>query len=381
MLSHGAKVLRCVGKIVIEKTGQSATVVNKLSPSEEINEREYGVVAGGTSFGLLPVVYENKKKTRALVCTAVAMIPLRSYFSGIVTQKMFTDTVNRLISMVKSCEESGLNPRNLSLSLDHIFVEPRTKELKCILWPLSGNQNAGSPEEFFRELPYSLVFNKHEDCAYVSDYIQFFRAATESFSLQGFEQFFSAPAPEPRPEAGQTPSAASEPPYDPLQRMIEQKAGAGLRNVCPNCGITNAMGAKICVACGAALIAQDNMSTELKSGTGVLGYSSGSTDIESEESPYPYLIRESTNQIISVDKPGFHIGKDKNTSDFCVTDNSAISRSHAVIHTRDDRYFIVDQNSTNKTYIDGRAIPPNQEVEIFPGAKIKLANEEFVFYI
>ncbi|MGI6153064.1 MAG: FHA domain-containing protein [Christensenellaceae bacterium] len=366
-----------MGGITIEKTERGILVINRLAPDEEVNWDEYNTITGNTPVGLLPVEYKDEKKDRTLSCAAGKMLSLRTYLSGIVSRSVFTETVLGLVSIAERCESNGLDICNLYLTPEHIFVHPQTKEIKCAFWPLKNNRNASSPEAFFRELPFSLVFNKYEDCTYAANYIQFFRTQAEPFSVQALEGLFSEAAPAMQPDGRQ-----QEPqPYDPLKRIIEQKTGSAQRNVCPACGVTNAMGAKICVACGAALIDQGGAEAQPKTGTAVLGNSPGTAGTESEESPYPYLIRESTNQIISVDKPAFRIGKDKGMSDFCVSDNTAISRSHAVIHIREDRYFIEDQNSTNKTYIDGRAISPGQEVEIFPGAKIKLANEEFVFYI
>ena len=77
----------------------------------------------------------------------------------------------------------------------------------------------------------------------------------------------------------------------------------------------------------------------------------------------------------------FRIGKEKQYSDYFVSDNNAVSRSHADIITRNGRYYIKDLNSTNKTYVDGKAIPIEKEVEIFSRTKLRLANEDFVFYI
>lgn len=371
-----------MGKIIVEKTGQGVVVTNRLSPGEQINEQELKLIAEGASFGLLPVRLENKKRDRALSCTAARLLPLDSYFSGVVTRRMFEDTVSRLVAVVRGCAENGFEPGNLCLSPKHCFIEPRTKEVKCILWPLINNELFCSPEAFFRDLPYTLVFNKNEDCTYVAGYIRYFGANAAPFSIDGFGQFFEESVLGGKKDdmAAAAPKR-QEQPYDPLKRMIEQKAGGAGRNACPNCGVVNAAGAKICVSCGTALIEPGSRDEAPKTGTAVLGNSPGTTGTEAEESPYPYLIRESTHQIISVDKPEFRMGKDKNSVDFCVAGNTAISRSHAIIRIRDDRYFIEDQNSTNKTYIDGRAISPGQEVEIFPGARIRLANEEFVFYI
>ena len=93
----------------------------------------------------------------------------------------------------------------------------------------------------------------------------------------------------------------------------------------------------------------------------------------------PHLIRVKNNERIPLNKPVFRIGKERSYVDYFVGDNSAISRSHANIISEGGKYFIVDTNSTNHTYVDGQMIQSNNNVEITHGTKIRLANEEFEF--
>lgn len=95
----------------------------------------------------------------------------------------------------------------------------------------------------------------------------------------------------------------------------------------------------------------------------------------------PYVIRKKTGERIDIDKPVFRIGKEKSYVDYFIGDNSAISRSHANILTKEDKYYIIDTNSTNHTFIEGQMIPPNKEIQLASGQMIKLANEEFEFHI
>lgn len=91
----------------------------------------------------------------------------------------------------------------------------------------------------------------------------------------------------------------------------------------------------------------------------------------------PHLIRVKNNEKIELNKPVFRIGKEKSYVDYFIGDNSAISRSHANIISRDGEFFIVDTNSTNHTYVNAQMIQSNVETKIAHGAKIKLANEDF----
>lgn len=102
-------------------------------------------------------------------------------------------------------------------------------------------------------------------------------------------------------------------------------------------------------------------------------------DVQKVEKVTPYLMRAKNNEKIPVNKPVFRIGKERSYVDYFISDNTAISRSHANIISREGRYYITDTNSTNHTYINGKMIQSNDEVEIKHGTKFCLANEDFEF--
>ena len=95
----------------------------------------------------------------------------------------------------------------------------------------------------------------------------------------------------------------------------------------------------------------------------------------------PTLLRIKNNEKILVDKPVFRIGKERSYVDYFIGDNSAVSRSHANIVTKEGEYYIVDTNSTNHTYVNGEMIPSNVETKLTHGTRIRLGNEEFEFKI
>lgn len=97
--------------------------------------------------------------------------------------------------------------------------------------------------------------------------------------------------------------------------------------------------------------------------------------------PDPALTRVKTGERISINKPVFRIGKEKSYVDYFIGDNTAISRSHANIHTDNGEYFVEDTNSTNHTYVNGKLISSNVKVKLTNGDKVRLANEDFTFSI
>lgn len=95
----------------------------------------------------------------------------------------------------------------------------------------------------------------------------------------------------------------------------------------------------------------------------------------------PYMLRIKNNERIELNKPVFRIGKERSYVDYFVSDNTAVSRSHANIINKDNEFYIVDTNSTNHTYVNGSMIQSNVETKIEHGTKIRLANEDFEFFM
>lgn len=93
----------------------------------------------------------------------------------------------------------------------------------------------------------------------------------------------------------------------------------------------------------------------------------------------PQLVKLKDRMAVEITKSVWKIGKEKSVVDFFISDNPAISRSHANILIEGGKYFIQDMNSTNHTFVDGRMLQSGEKVEITHATKIRLANEDFEF--
>lgn len=93
----------------------------------------------------------------------------------------------------------------------------------------------------------------------------------------------------------------------------------------------------------------------------------------------PFLVRKSTKEKILINRDVFKIGKERSYVDYYV-DNDAVSRSHADIIRQKDIFFVIDHNSLNHTFLEGKKIPAKQYVRLESGQSFMLANEEFTFY-
>lgn len=96
---------------------------------------------------------------------------------------------------------------------------------------------------------------------------------------------------------------------------------------------------------------------------------------------HPYLVRKKTQEKIVISKEVFKLGQEPKYVDYLCANNPAVSRSHADIISRNNEYFVRDNNSTNGTFVNKVRITSNQEVKIKHEDEIVLADEVFEFRI
>lgn len=94
------------------------------------------------------------------------------------------------------------------------------------------------------------------------------------------------------------------------------------------------------------------------------------------DSEMPYLVHRGNRIIIS--RFPFSIGRNQGM-DYTI-EIPVISQKHAVVSSKNGKYFIIDENSANHTYINGVQIPPFTECEIRSDDILRLANEDMQFF-
>lgn len=120
--------------------------------------------------------------------------------------------------------------------------------------------------------------------------------------------------------------------------------------------------------------------------TGVLGraedttvLSGGSNETTVLSADFGTLTRISTGEKININKERFVIGRERGRVDYCISDNTAVGRTHAIIVNRGGSAYVIDQNSRNCTYVNDVRAGANQEVKIKSGDKITFADEAFTY--
>ena len=90
------------------------------------------------------------------------------------------------------------------------------------------------------------------------------------------------------------------------------------------------------------------------------------------------LVRKITKERIYLEKPDFRVGRKAEVCDYAIEDDRTVSRIHAVFNVAEDKeLYVLDNNSLNRVYINGRKIEPMENTQLHDGDEIRLGNERF----
>ena len=94
-----------------------------------------------------------------------------------------------------------------------------------------------------------------------------------------------------------------------------------------------------------------------------------------------YLIRKKNGQKIVINTARFKMGKERSKVNYCISDNTSVSRVHCEIVKKGADYYIIDNGATNLTLVNGVQASPHREMLLTDRCTIKLSDEEFQFYL
>lgn len=320
-------------KVSIKKS--TVTAMMKAGRKERINETELSQLARIKPCGIMHV---TKTKKDSVIYTCPANINLTDRLKKAISKYDFFFMMEQIVIMVQDVYNNGLNVNSVRFNMDDVYINEMTKEMYFIYFPIVGGQESADIVGFIENIIYTMTPVINEDTNYISRFMYYVR------SFHGFNG-------------------------NAIEKYISREERAVV-NVLKNTAVTMQQTMQ--------QVMQGSMD-----GTTVLSDDGISVQQIQQMQPVNYhfasLTRQVTGEKIELGKPSFVLGKNPEKSDYAVADNTNISRVHAVITTRNGRYYVMDQNSTNGTFINGRIIKAGQETEILPGDCLMLANEEFIF--
>lgn len=325
-------------KVSIKKS--TVTAMMKAGRKERINETELSQLARIKPCGIMHV---TKTKKDSVIYTCPANINLTDRLKKAISKYDFFFMIEQIVIMVEDVYNNGLNVNSVRFNMDDVYINEMTKEMYFIYFPIVGGQESADIVGFIENIIYTMTPVINEDTNYISRFMYYVRSF-HGFNGNAIEKYISR---EERAVVNVLKNKAVTM-QQTMQQQIMQQVMQGSMD-------------------GTTVLSDDSISIQQMQQMQPVNYHFAS------------LTRQVTGEKIELGKPSFVLGKNPEKSDYAVADNTNISRVHAVITTRNGRYYVMDQNSTNGTFINGRIIKAGQETEILPGDCLMLANEEFIF--
>lgn len=325
-------------KVSIKKS--TVTAMMKAGRKERINETELSQLARIKPCGIMHV---TKTKKDSVIYTCPANINLTDRLKKAISKYDFFFMMEQIVIMVQDVYNNGLNVNSVRFNMDDVYINEMTKEMYFIYFPIVGGQESADIVGFIENIIYTMTPVINEDTNYISRFMYYVRSF-HGFNGNAIEKYISR---EERAVVNVLKNKAVTM-QQTMQQQIMQQVMQGSMD-------------------GTTVLSDDGISVQQIQQMQPVNYHFAS------------LTRQVTGEKIELGKPSFVLGKNPEKSDYAVADNTNISRVHAVITMRNGRYYVMDQNSTNGTFINGRIIKAGQETEILPGDCLMLANEEFIF--
>lgn len=373
-----------VSKLKVKFKNSQITVKSKLSKDEQINAREVEILNSKIIRGIMKPTVEGEKKLSYL---SPGGIKLEAYLKKGITKNDFFLVIAQILEAVKSIGRNSFNINNLILNMKYVFVNEMTHELHFVYQPIYSSAISLDLASFLYDVAYSVTLALNEDYKCVNNFIAYLKGL-QAVSVINIEKYLLDVYPQiykqvKRQKYGQSEYLGSfKNGKDIYYDMDKRRKPTPLADD----DSTSLLSEKNDKDEATALLVEDD--DEVTS----LLIDDEATSLLSDDEPtsllsegpqitYPYLIRKSSFDRTDINKPVFRIGKERSYVDCFVANNNAISRIHADIITKNNSFFVKDENSTNGTYVNGNRLSPKEEVQVFDGDIITFANEEFEFHI
>ena len=394
-------------KIITKTKDCRLTVKVKTSLRETIDEKELDRFA---RVFLRCFLKPKQIKHNLVEYSGPVGIPLKDRLKKEVTKRDFLFILEHIVVAVQKLRGNNFAINNLNMDMQQIYINETTKELQFLYVPLTSQQSTGNIIELFNSIIYLVRPAAERDTEYVSRFNYFFKSL-KPFDIDKVEQFIqredrSVVNTIKKHNAGQSGFMTSDHKHyhdymDEQKKAQDDEATGLLEEAEVPTGLLSdneATGLLSDFEEATGLLSDsEELTGYLEEGeaTGLLEDETTGLLVDSDDEGtallderqvvptvvYPELFRVLTGETITVNKPVFRIGKERSYVDYFVTNNNAVSRSHADIITRESGYFVIDLNSKNRTYINNQVLAVQVETAINDGDMLRLGNEEFVFRV
>ena len=327
-------------KLLVEPGSSKLVFFGKKG--QQISESEVHDINNGEIPCLIKLDVEKKKSKFKLFFNINDLCTLEEFLEDPVKKKTFSKILYEMTSAIEKLNDANYNLQRIFLSYDKVFISAATHEIFFIYIPVQGFDAGGNIHDFFHSLVQQCKFSGKENNDYVKEYVQIFNDSA-SFSIFDVKAYLERINSKPK-------------------KIIN----------CPFCGEEVAQGTTYCPECAHKIENEEEPKPK--------PVSKPKPQVQTESRIIePILIRNINHEVIRITAQVFIIGRQPDACHYCISDNQMLGRKHACIISRERGYFVMDLNTTNKTFLNGSVVAPATEIEINDGDELTFANEKFTF--
>lgn len=380
-----------MGEFSFENQALGAFMTYRLEGQETLDSLAMGMLSNNQIPGILPVSCIRTDSGQVVRFRISSLTALAGGWSGAITRQKLLTFLTSFCRAALECRDYLLDPEHIILGWDRVFLDPITGEARVAYLPVLGAQvQQPAAGAFLRDLLQHTTFAPNEDSSHIPVLLN--AVNSPNFSLEELYGQLRQLSAGKEPVKPATPGKAPQPvqPVRPVQPVQPVRPVQPVQPVQPARPVQPVQPIRPVQPVQAApAFAAPRPVHPVQGGTVILGSGSSGADPgatvcldRTPEAPASQaaairLKRRRTGETVSVNRPVFHVGREKRVVDFCLgAETGYVGGDHAYFLCREDGVYLVDNNSMNHTWLNGQMLPASQPQPVKPGDVIKMADEE-----
>ena len=376
----------------IENEGLRTYLIYRPQSEENIDVFGRGMLMANHIEGIIPVMPDSDS-THKIRYDITDMTEIEAFLSEGIGMRQQMDIFEGVLRSILGAERYLLDSSMFVMNMNYVYIDRNTGAVQLIYLPVTRAKPVHKINEririLFRDMIFTIRYSPKEDNRHVAELINGLNNKSE-FSPSEFFRIIK------KFDDGEVPDTAADDTglekETVLSEYTEESESQTLYvysessegNILYS---DNADSKKDSVFGHLKKIFFSKQDSKSSDDTYMDYYNSESADelnvaetVKDNYDCFPYMIRLSNGEKIVVDSDVFNIGKAGKDNNYRISDNVAVSASHAEIVTRNGHYYVSDLDSLNYTYVNGDRIGSNIPKKLESGDIISFADEEFKFY-
>lgn len=403
-------------KNYISNQDKKRYLIFESGTEEQIDKVAAGMLDNNDIKGMLPfsvMQFDDKVAARYDITSLISVSEL---LDKCISRETIISVIDSVLTVMENAEDYLIDPDSVILDCEKMFYDEKDGRLCMCVMPFVGKNNSSpSLRVFLKNFICRVKFDSTENCDYIGKMLGYLNSENE-FSTEDFRYIVDEQkcgiavvnecepdkiipdfSPEDNDEENEPPVKFTlKKPEEESVDTSEEKEEPAFRIPLDfyadesenESGNIKGILSKIFKESKGKSKGKKKESETQDDDRIMIQYCDSNGEIVSENDTVllnerrkkTFLLRVSNNEKIIIRGNRFRIGTEEKSVDYCIADNCAVSRMHAEIIHRNNSYFIVDNNSTNHTFINEQEIRSKREMKLQNKSRIKLADEEFIFY-